>query len=186
MWPFERFWASKTQIFVHLGRETPQKRLRNGWRNGRVPAKVTASASPRGDQRSWGVALPSDQASRRSSPARARVPPGPFSPTLYLNSADRGSSAWYIGDPGTHDPTMDAPCEAPAACRDSRIDNARVVPILHRIQAPHTVIPITHQDAPAPSHHPSRRVSEPHHPSRRVPPHHPSRPMMVGGQVYWL
>jgi hypothetical protein len=31
--------------------------------------------------------LPSDQASRRSSPARARVPPGPFSPTLYLKSA---------------------------------------------------------------------------------------------------
>ena len=75
----------KTQIFVHLGRETPQKRLRNGWRNGRVSAKVAASASSRGDKRSWGVALPSDQASRRSSPARSRVPPGPFSPTLYLN-----------------------------------------------------------------------------------------------------
>ena len=85
-WCFRRFWASKTQIFVHLGRETPQKRLRNGWRNGRVSAKVTASASPRCDQRSWGVALPSDQASRRSSPARARVPPGPFSPTLYLKT----------------------------------------------------------------------------------------------------
>jgi hypothetical protein len=87
-WCFRRFWASKTQIFVHLGRETPQKRLRNGWRNGRVSAKVTASVSPRGDQRSWGVALPSDQASRRSSPARSRVPPGPFSPTLYLKALD--------------------------------------------------------------------------------------------------
>jgi hypothetical protein len=32
-----------------LGRETAQKRLRNGHRNGRVSAKVTASASPRGD-----------------------------------------------------------------------------------------------------------------------------------------
>ena len=50
-----------------------------------------------------------------------------------VNSADRGSSAWYIGDPGTHDPTMDAPCEAPAACRDSRIENAHVVPTLHII-----------------------------------------------------
>jgi hypothetical protein len=38
-----------------------------------------------------------------------------------------------IGDPGTHDPTMDAPCEAPAACRDSRRDNAHVVPTLHKI-----------------------------------------------------
>jgi hypothetical protein len=85
-WPFEGFWASKTQIFVHLGRETPQKRLRDGWRNGGVSTKVAASASPRGDQRSWGVALPSDQASRRSSPARARVPPAPFSPTLYLKN----------------------------------------------------------------------------------------------------
>ena len=52
---------------------------------------------------------------------------------LLVNSADRGSSAWYIGDPGTHDPTMDAPCEAPAACRDSRLDNAHVVPTLQRI-----------------------------------------------------
>jgi hypothetical protein len=77
-WPFERFWASTTQIFVHLGRETPQKRLRNVWRNGRVSAKVTASASPRCDQRSWGVALPSNQASRRSSPARAGCPQGRF------------------------------------------------------------------------------------------------------------
>jgi hypothetical protein len=47
--------------------------------------------------------------------------------------ADRGSSAWFIGDPGAHDPAMDAPCKAPAACRDSRIDNAHVVPTLHRI-----------------------------------------------------
>jgi hypothetical protein len=75
---FKAFLALKTQFFVHLGRETAQKRLRNGWRNGRVPAKVTASASPRGNQRSWGVALPSNQASRRSSPASARVPRGPF------------------------------------------------------------------------------------------------------------
>ena len=52
---------------------------------------------------------------------------------MLVNSADRGSSAWYIGDPGTHGPTMDAPCEAPAACRDSRLDNAHVVPTLHRI-----------------------------------------------------
>jgi hypothetical protein len=52
---------------------------------------------------------------------------------LLVNSADRGSSAWYIGDPGTHGPTIDAPCEAPAACRDSRLDNAHVVPTLHRI-----------------------------------------------------
>ena len=52
---------------------------------------------------------------------------------MLVNSADRGSSAWYIGDPGTHDPTMDAPCEAPAACRDSRIENAHVVPTLHII-----------------------------------------------------
>jgi hypothetical protein len=52
---------------------------------------------------------------------------------LLVNSADRGSSAWYIRDPGTHDPTMDAPCEAPAACRDSRLDNAHVAPTLHRI-----------------------------------------------------
>jgi hypothetical protein len=54
-----------------LGRETSQKRLRNGWINGRVSAKVTASASPRDDQQSWGVALPWDQASRRWSLARA-------------------------------------------------------------------------------------------------------------------
>jgi hypothetical protein len=74
----------KNEIFVHLGRGTPQKRLRNGWRNGRFLAKVTSSVSPRGNQQSWGVALPSDQASRRSSPACAGVPPGPFPPTLYL------------------------------------------------------------------------------------------------------
>jgi hypothetical protein len=61
-WAFSRFWPSKTEIFVHLGRETPQKRLRNGWRNGRFSAKVTAIGSHRCDQRSWGVALPSDQA----------------------------------------------------------------------------------------------------------------------------
>jgi hypothetical protein len=85
-WAFSRFWPSKTDFSVHLGRETPQKRLSNGWRNGRVSAKVTASASPRGDQRSWGVALPSNQASRRSSPACVRVPQGPFSPTLYLKT----------------------------------------------------------------------------------------------------
>ena len=47
-------------------------------------------------------------------------------------SADRGSSALFIGDPGTHDPAMDAPCKAPAACRDSIIDNAHVVPTLHK------------------------------------------------------
>ena len=75
---------SKTENFAHSGRETAQKRPRNGWRNGRVSAKVTASASPRGDQRSWGVALPSDKASRRSSPARDKGPPWPFPPTLYL------------------------------------------------------------------------------------------------------
>jgi hypothetical protein len=40
-------------------------------------------------------------------------------------------------------------------------------PITH--QALPMSIPITHQDAPEPPHHPSRRVSEPHHPSRRVP-----------------
>ena len=77
-------WPSKTENFAHSGRGTAQKRLSNGSRNGRVSAKVTASASPRGDQRSWGVAFPSDQASRRSSPARDKGPPGPFSPTLYL------------------------------------------------------------------------------------------------------
>ena len=85
-WAFRRFCPSKTEIFVHLSRETPQKRLRNGWRDGRVLAKVTANASPRGDQRSWGVALPSDQASRGASPARDKGPLGPFSPTLYLKS----------------------------------------------------------------------------------------------------
>ena len=52
---------------------------------------------------------------------------------MLVNSAGRGSSAWYIGDPGTHDPTMDAPRKALAACRDSIIDNAHVVPTLHRI-----------------------------------------------------
>jgi hypothetical protein len=52
---------------------------------------------------------------------------------LLVTSADRGSSAWFIGDPGTHDPAMDAPCKAPAACRDPRIDNAHVVPTLQRI-----------------------------------------------------
>ena len=62
---------------VHLGRETAQKRLRNGPRNGRVSAKLTASASPRGNKRSWGVAFPSDQASRRASLACVRVPRGP-------------------------------------------------------------------------------------------------------------
>ena len=66
-----------------MGRETPQERLRNGWRNGRFLAKVTANASPRGDQQSWEVALPSDEASRRSSPARDKGPPRPFPPTLY-------------------------------------------------------------------------------------------------------
>ena len=51
---------------------------------------------------------------------------------MLVISADRGSSAWFIGEPGTHDPAMDAPCKAPAACRDSIIDNAHVVPTLHR------------------------------------------------------
>ena len=53
---------------------------------------------------------------------------------MLVISADRGSSAWFIGDPGTHDSAMDAPCKAPTACcRDSIIDNAHVVPTLHRI-----------------------------------------------------
>jgi hypothetical protein len=56
---------------------------------------------------------------------------------VLIISADRGSSAWFVGDPGVHGPTMDAPCKAPAACRDSRIDNAHteehVVPTLHRM-----------------------------------------------------
>jgi hypothetical protein len=91
---FQAFLPLKNQNFAHLGRGTPQKRLRNGWRNGRVSAKVTASASRKGNQQSWGVALPSDQASRRTSPARARVPPWPFSPTLYLNTMLNTSVTW--------------------------------------------------------------------------------------------
>jgi hypothetical protein len=71
-----------SSIWVENASGTAEKRLENG----RVSVKVAASASPRGDQRSWGVALPSDQASRRSSPARAGVPQGPFSPTLYLKT----------------------------------------------------------------------------------------------------
>ena len=51
---------------------------------------------------------------------------------MLVNSVERGSSAWFIGDPRTHDPAMDAPCKAPAACRDSRTDDAHVVPTLHR------------------------------------------------------
>ena len=93
-------WPSKTENFAHSGRETAQERLRNGWSNGRVSAKVTASASPRGDQRSWGVALPSDQASRRSSPVLDKGPPGPFSATLYLKIECRGKRR-PSGHPGT-------------------------------------------------------------------------------------
>jgi hypothetical protein len=48
-------------------------------------------------------------------------------------SADRGSSAWFIGDPGAHDPAMETPCKEPAACLDSTIDNANVVPTMHRM-----------------------------------------------------
>ena len=33
-WSFRRFWSSKPNFFVHLGRETAQKRLKNGWING--------------------------------------------------------------------------------------------------------------------------------------------------------
>jgi hypothetical protein len=51
---------------------------------------------------------------------------------LLVISADRGSSAWFIGDPGTYDPAMDAPCKAPAACRDPIIDNAHVITTLHK------------------------------------------------------
>ena len=47
-----------TRNFVHFGRETAQKRLSNGWSNGRVLVKVTASASPRCGYQSWGVSLP--------------------------------------------------------------------------------------------------------------------------------
>ena len=53
-----------------------EKRLRNGsetaQRNGQVSAKPTVNAFSKGNKRSWGVAFPSDQASRRASPARAR------------------------------------------------------------------------------------------------------------------
>jgi hypothetical protein len=49
-------------------------------------------------------------------------------------SVDRGSSAWFIGDPRTHDPAMDAPCKAPDACRDSIIENVHVVPTMHIMQ----------------------------------------------------
>jgi hypothetical protein len=80
---FQAYLALINPNFRPFGSRSPQKRLRNGERNGRVSAKVTASASPRGDQRSWGVASPSDQASRRSNPACARVPPGPFSRRSY-------------------------------------------------------------------------------------------------------
>ena len=48
---------SKTENFAHSGRETAQKRLRNGWSNGRGLVKVTASASPRCGYQSWGVSL---------------------------------------------------------------------------------------------------------------------------------
>ena len=69
----------------------------------RLSAKPMASASPRGDRRSWGVTFPSDQASRRASPAHARMPPWPFSPTLYLNSREvprsQGAS-WVVCDYG--------------------------------------------------------------------------------------
>jgi hypothetical protein len=47
----------ETKIFVHLGRETVQKRLRNGYKNGRILAKVTAITSPRCGYQSWGVSL---------------------------------------------------------------------------------------------------------------------------------
>jgi hypothetical protein len=81
-------------IFVHLGRETAQKRLKNGQRNGRVSAKPAATASPRGNKRSWGVTFPSDQASRRAIPARAREAQGPF----YQLGSFRGLSAFISGE----------------------------------------------------------------------------------------
>ena len=61
-------YGPQNRIFVRLGRETAQKWLRNGQRNGQVSAKPTESASPRGNKLSWRVAFPSDQASRRASP----------------------------------------------------------------------------------------------------------------------
>jgi hypothetical protein len=47
-------------FFVHFGRETAQKWLRNGPKNSRVSAKPAASTSLRDKKRSWGVAFPSD------------------------------------------------------------------------------------------------------------------------------
>ena len=66
-----------------------EKRLRNGpetaietaeYRPRSRPALLLEVINDRGE-----LHPPSDLASRRSSPARARVPPGPFSPTLHLN-----------------------------------------------------------------------------------------------------
>ena len=46
------------ELRLNNGSETAHKRLRNGWSNGRVLVKVTASASPRCGYQSWGVSLP--------------------------------------------------------------------------------------------------------------------------------
>jgi hypothetical protein len=83
--------------FVHFGRETAQKRLRNGYRDGQFLAKVTASASSRCVYQSWGVSLPLKLVVVRTTSwregvllGRPRVLPdrSVFTPvsTLYLNS----------------------------------------------------------------------------------------------------
>ena len=81
-------------IFFHSGRETAQERLRNGQRNGQVSAKPTATAFTRVNKWSWGVIFPSDQASRRASPARAREPRGPF----HQPGSFRGLSAFISAE----------------------------------------------------------------------------------------
>ena len=91
---FEAFLGLKPRFFVHSDRETAQKRLRNGQRNGQVSAKPATTASPRGDKRSWGVTFPSDQASWRASPARAREPRGPF----HQPGSFRGLSAFISAE----------------------------------------------------------------------------------------
>ena len=73
----------QTQNFVHFSRGTAQKRLRNGWSNGRVLVKVTASAPPRCGYQSWGISLSFKLVVVRTTSCRIAAVFTPIS-TLYL------------------------------------------------------------------------------------------------------
>jgi hypothetical protein len=97
------------------------------------------------EHRGWGVSNPRviDHAECArlcdlTGQMRGALRPGGFGGCIIWPFHDKSGPMTILlaidGDPGTwHDPAMEAPCKAPAPCRDSIIHNAHVVPTLQRI-----------------------------------------------------